>query len=179
MTSNRPIIENKQPTWLTKSEGIIFGSRWLQAPLYVGLIIAQCVYVFKFIVELVHLVGSAKTLTENEVMLSVLALVDIVMIANLLLMVIVGGYETFVSRLYLEKHPDNPEWLSHVDAGILKIKLAMSLIGISSIHLLKTFINVNNMTNSAIFWQVVIHVVFIFSAYFLAKVEQVTNQKGS
>ena len=119
---------------------LIFSSRWLQLPLYLGLIVAQGVYVFLFLKELWHLIHSAPTLTEQSIMLMVLGLIDVVMISNLLVMVIVGGYETFVSRLNLEGHPDQPEWLSHVNASVLKVKLAMAIIGISSIHLLKTFI---------------------------------------
>jgi uncharacterized protein (TIGR00645 family) len=119
---------------------LIFSSRWLQLPLYLGLIVAQGVYVFLFIKELWHLIQEAPTLTEQSIMLIVLGLIDVVMISNLLVMVIVGGYETFVSRLNLQGHPDQPEWLSHVNASVLKVKLAMAIIGISSIHLLKTFI---------------------------------------
>ena len=119
---------------------LIFSSRWLQLPLYLGLIVAQGVYVFLFLKELSHLVTDITTLNEQEVMLLVLGLIDVVMISNLLMMVIVGGYETFVSRLNLQGHPDQPEWLSHVNASVLKVKLAMAIIGISSIHLLKTFI---------------------------------------
>jgi len=167
-------------------EKLIFGSRWLQAPLYVGLIIAQGVYVYQFFVELWHLVGVAihgapqhlvegKLLgpdTPTVIMLSVLGLIDVVMIANLLLMVIIGGYETFVSRLDLEGHDDQPEWLSHVNAGALKVKLATALISISSIHLLKTFIEVRleNTTykNDDVMWQIIIHCVFVLSAIALA-----------
>ncbi len=119
---------------------LIFSSRWLQLPLYLGLIVAQGVYVFLFLKELWHLIHDAASLTEQSIMLIVLGLIDVVMISNLLVMVIVGGYETFVSRLKLEGHPDQPEWLSHVNASVLKVKLAMAIIGISSIHLLKTFI---------------------------------------
>jgi uncharacterized protein (TIGR00645 family) len=119
---------------------LIFSSRWLQLPLYLGLIVAQGVYVFLFLKELWHLIHEAPELTEQSIMLIVLGLIDVVMISNLLVMVIVGGYETFVSRLRLEGHPDQPEWLSHVNASVLKVKLAMAIIGISSIHLLKTFI---------------------------------------
>ncbi|MBA3487746.1 MAG: TIGR00645 family protein [Lysobacter sp.] len=119
---------------------LIFSSRWLQLPLYLGLILAQGVYVFLFLKELLHLIQGANTLTEQGIMLLVLGLIDVVMISNLLVMVIVGGYETFVSRLGLQGHPDQPEWLSHVNASVLKVKLAMAIIGISSIHLLKTFI---------------------------------------
>lgn len=119
---------------------VIFGSRWLQLPLYLGLIIAQMVYVFLFLKELYHLIHDAANLSEQGIMLIVLGLIDVVMISNLLVMVIVGGYETFVSRLNLHGHPDVPEWLNHVNASVLKVKLAMAIIGISSIHLLKTFI---------------------------------------
>ena len=119
---------------------LIFGSRWSQLPLYLGLIVAQAVYVVLFLKELWHLILGATSLNEQEIMLIVLGLIDVVMISNLLMMVIVGGYETFVSRLNLQGHPDQPEWLSHVNASVLKVKLAMAIIGISSIHLLKTFI---------------------------------------
>ena len=119
---------------------LIFSSRWLQLPLYLGLIVAQGVYVVLFMKELWHLILGATSYGEQEIMLIVLGLIDVVMISNLLMMVIVGGYETFVSRLGLEGHPDQPEWLSHVNASVLKVKLAMAIIGISSIHLLKTFI---------------------------------------
>jgi len=155
---------------------MIFWSRWLQAPLYLGLIIAQGVYVYHFMVELVHLVSIANNITENEIMLIVLGLIDVVMIANLLIMVIIGGYETFVSRLNLTEHPDQPEWLSHVNAATMKIKLSMALIGISSIHLLKTFINAENMTEATIKWQVIIHITFIMSAIAMAYTDRVMTK---
>ena len=157
---------------------LIFGSRWLQVPLYLGLIVAQCVYVFLFLKELTHLISHATTFTEQQIMLVVLALIDVVMISNLLVMVIVGGYETFVSRLDLDGHPDQPEWLSHVNASVLKIKLAMAIIGISSIHLLKTFIEAGNLgtpaakyTEAGVMWQTIIHVIFILSAIGIAYVD--------
>jgi uncharacterized protein (TIGR00645 family) len=149
-------------------EGFIFWSRWLQAPLYLGLIAAQGVYVYQFMHELAILVTKAGSLGETEVMLMVLGLIDVVMIANLLIMVIVGGYETFVSRLDLEDHPDQPEWLSHVNAGVLKVKLATALIGISSIHLLKTFINAGQLDDRVIIAQVGIHLAFLVSAIAIA-----------
>lgn len=147
---------------------VVFASRWLQAPLYLGLIIAQGVYVYLFVKELIHLVLHADSFGEVEIMLIVLGLIDVVMIANLLLMVIVGGYETFVSRLYLEGHADQPEWLEHVNAGTMKVKLAMALIGISSVHLLKTFIEAPNLTQQTMMWQVIIHMAFVLSAMALA-----------
>ena len=164
---------------------MIFWSRWLQAPLYFGLIVAQGVYVYHFMLELWHLVHEANKIGEVEIMLIVLGLIDVVMIANLMIMVIIGGYETFVSRLNLKEHPDQPEWLSHVNAATMKIKLSMALIGISSIHLLKTFINIKNPTiptdatsqlaeqivaasQVEVMWQVFIHLTFIVSAIAMA-----------
>ena len=168
----------------------IFASRWLQLPLYLGLIAAQAVYVFHFWVELVHLLEAAfgnqhalqalissigyKTdvqitaLNETVIMLVVLGLIDVVMISNLLIMVIVGGYETFVSRLNLEGHPDQPEWLDHVNASVLKVKLGTAIIGISSIHLLKTFINAANYDEKVLMWQTISHIAFLLSAIAIA-----------
>ncbi|MBT9498498.1 MAG: TIGR00645 family protein [Zoogloea sp.] len=161
-------------------ERFIFWSRWLQAPLYLGLVVAQGIYVWLFMAELGHLVGSVFAsgghISETETMLVVLGLIDVVMIANLLIMVIIGGYETFVSRLDLEGHPDQPEWLSHVNAGVLKIKLSTAIIGISSIHLLKTFINASNLAEHTIKWQVIIHLVFLLSALAMAYVDKMMNQ---
>ena len=161
---------------------IIFGSRWLQLPLYLGLIVAQGVYVIQFLKELWHLVSHATTFTEQQIMLVVLGLIDVVMISNLLVMVIVGGYETFVSRLRLEGHPDQPEWLSHVNASVLKIKLAMAIIGISSIHLLRTFIEAGSAgtdatryTVTGIVLQTVIHTVFILSAVGIAFIDRLSQ----
>jgi uncharacterized protein (TIGR00645 family) len=161
---------------------ILFGSRWLQVPLYLGLIGAQLVYVVHFMVELQHLVVGTFTLSEEAIMLIVLGLIDVVMISNLLVMVIVGGYETFVSRLGLKGHPDEPEWLSHVNASVLKIKLAMAIIGISSIHLLRTFIEAgalasgkSNYTETGVMWQTIIHTVFILSAMGIAYVDRLSN----
>lgn len=171
---------------------LIFLSRWLQAPLYLGLIVAQAVYVCRFVLELWHLIAFAllghpppasvpEKVTDPEmvVMLTVLGLIDVVMIANLLIMVIVGGYETFVSRLNLKGHPDQPEWLSHVNAGILKVKLATALIGISSIHLLKTFINAENLKAEVMLWQVIIHALFVLSAVALAGIDRMTFQPAA
>jgi len=158
---------------------VIFGSRWLQLPLYLGLIVAQCVYIVLFLKELWHLSWHAIDLTEEQIMMSVLALIDVVMISNLLVMVIVGGYETFVSRLDLQGHPDEPEWLGHVNASVLKIKLAMAIIGISSIHLLRTFIEAGALgtaatkyTETGVMWQTIIHCVFILSAIGIAAVDR-------
>lgn len=158
----------------------IFMSRWLQAPLYLGLIVAQGIYVWQFWKELIHLIGMMaveKTVTETELMLIVLGLIDVVMISNLLIMVIVGGWETFVSRLDLEDHPDQPEWLSHVNAGVLKVKLATAIIGISSIHLLKTFINAPSIDDATLMWQTIIHLAFVVSALAIAYTEKLLRSE--
>jgi uncharacterized protein (TIGR00645 family) len=185
-----------QSAWVRSVGYLIFFSRWLQAPLYLGLIIAQLVYVVVFMVELFHIIEKVIAhpleLDEAEIMLAVLGLIDVVMIANLLIMVIIGGYETFVSKIDIEGHPDQPEWLSHVNANVLKVKLAMAIIGISSIHLLKTFIGVGNLgapgaddhepldekyTGDGVFWQVMIHTVFILSALALAWIDKMSQGK--
>ncbi|PJG55290.1 TIGR00645 family protein [Bradyrhizobium forestalis] len=168
---------------------LIFGSRWLQLPLYIGLIVAQAVYVLLFLKELWHLVAHSFDASEQQIMLVVLGLIDVVMISNLLVMVIVGGYETFVSRLNLSGHPDEPEWLSHVNASVLKIKLAMAIIGISSISLLRTFIEAGNLgttrsnfTETGVMWQVLIHMTFIISAIGIAWVDRLSeggHRKGA
>jgi len=190
------IEPSKQIRKLSPLSNLIFASRWLQLPLYLGLILAQCVYVFHFWVELVDLIGAAMgnvdslnhiidavglsgnrptRLTETVIMLVVLGLIDVVMISNLLIMVIVGGYETFVSRMHLEGHPDQPEWLSHVNATVLKTKLAMAIIGISSIHLLKTFINAANYEEKTLMWQTLIHIAFLVSALAISWTDRITT----
>ena len=187
---------NKPPR-LGPLPSFIFASRWLQLPLYLGLIAAQAVYVVHFLVELKHLIAAAfgslpdlqalvtsigykttvpiDTLNETVIMLVVLALIDVVMISNLLIMVIVGGYATFVSRMDLDGHPDQPEWLSHVNASVLKVKLATAIIGISSIHLLKTFINADNYTDRVLIAQTVIHIAFLLSAMAIAYTDKMMS----
>jgi uncharacterized protein (TIGR00645 family) len=178
--------EHRPPAMLSR---LIFASRWLQVPLYLGLIVAQVVYVFLFVEELIHLVellwnpgaldatvarlGIAERNKETVIMIIVLSLIDVVMISNLLIMVIVGGYETFVSRLRLEGHPDQPEWLSHVNANVLKVKLGTAIIGISSIHLLKTFISAGTLPDKTMLWQSVIHALFLVSALAIAAIDRV------
>lgn len=194
MTSQDP-APHSRPKQLKPLPRLIFMSRWLQLPLYLGLILAQCVYVYHFWIELSDLIGAVlgnpgslehilnavavegalkpTKLTEASIMLVVLGLIDVVMISNLLIMVIIGGYETFVSRMYLEGHPDQPEWLSHVNASVLKTKLAMAIIGISSIHLLKTFINAPSYDVKTLVAQTGIHTVFILSAMAIAYTDRI------
>jgi uncharacterized protein (TIGR00645 family) len=189
-----PSIEEKRMNLIPR---MIFASRWLQLPLYIGLIVAQVVYVFLFWEELLHLIqvlwkpetlpqiaqamgienqsGSLPKSKETIVMLIVLGLIDVVMISNLLIMVIVGGYETFVSRMRLDDHPDQPEWLSHVNANVLKVKLATAIIGISSIHLLKTFIDAKGLNEKVLMWQTIIHMSFIASAIGIAYIDKLMH----
>ncbi len=157
-------------------EKIIFASRWFQAPLYAGLIVAGLLYTYKFVIELWHLVITVNQITEELLMLGVLTLVDITMVANLLVMVIIGGYATFVSRINLADHPDKPDWLDKIDAGTLKVKLATALVGISGIHLLKSFINIKEKSSDQVMWQVIIHVVFLLSAVMLAFTENLMHK---
>lgn len=182
MSQAPEVPSSPSPKSLGPLPNLIFASRWLQVPLYLGLIIAQAIYVFLFLKELWHLTASAITIGEQQMMLMVLGLIDVVMISNLLVMVIVGGYETFVSRLGLQGHPDQPEWLSHVNASVLKIKLAMAIIGISSIHLLRTFIEAGNLgsdkanfTETGVMWQTIIHTTFILSAIGIAYVDRLSQ----
>ncbi len=199
---SQPALPKTNPdpaTSLSTLPRLIFMSRWLQLPLYIGLIVAQGVYVWHFLLELWHLVeaafgsqaaiqalidgigykdaikGSTLRLTETLIMLVVLGLIDVVMISNLLIMVIVGGYETFVSRMNLAGHPDQPEWLSHVNASVLKVKLATAIIGISSIHLLKSFINADKLTEHTLLWQTMIHFTFLLSALAIAYTDRLLS----
>jgi len=156
-------------------EKIIFSSRWIQAPIYGGLIIGSILYTYKFILELIHLSTTVTTISEELLMLGILTLVDISMVLNLLVMVIIGGYATFVSRIHLDQHEDRPDWLNKIDAGTLKVKLAGALVGISGIHLLKSFININNKDFDQVKWQIIIHVVFLFSTLMLAYTEKILH----
>ncbi|WP_148714429.1 TIGR00645 family protein [Chitinolyticbacter meiyuanensis] len=154
---------------------VIFWSRWLQLPIYLGLIVVQGVYAYKFLASLWTLLSNLTTLTETEIMLAVLGLIDVVMIANLLLMVTVGGYETFVSRLRIDAHPDQPEWLSHVNASVLKVKLSLAIISISSIHLLQTFINAPKLPGETMMWQLLLHLGFLVSALAIAYTDRIVH----
>ena len=174
-SASTPATAGKGQSFL---ESLIFASRWVQAPLYLGLIVAGVLYAYKFAEHLWHMIHDVGSLGETEIMLGVLTLVDITMVANLLVMVIIGGYATFVSRLDIDGHPDKPDWLDHIDAGTMKVKLAGSLVGVSGIHLLQTFIAVGQdktipVRNDEIMWQVIIHGVFLLSSIMLAWTERV------
>lgn len=163
-------MAQRKPNIISK---IIFASRWLQLPIYLGLIIVQGIYAYKFMKSLWALLTDLNDLDSNAIMLAVLNLIDVVMIANLLVMVIVGGYEIFVSKLHTEGHPDEPEWLSHVNASVLKVKLSLSIISISSIHMLQTFVNADNMDEKTMMWQLFLHLGFLVSALVMAYTDKV------
>jgi uncharacterized protein (TIGR00645 family) len=156
-------------------ESIIFAGRWFQAPLYLGLIIAGVLYSYKFLIELIHLCATVNEISEEVLMLGVLTLVDITMVANLLIMVIIGGYATFVSHIHIDNHEDRPDWLEKIDAGTLKVKLAGALVGISGIHLLKSFINIQNKDDNQVKWQLLIHGMFLISTIALAFTEKLLH----
>lgn len=164
---------NQQSNVLSK---IIFASRWLQVPIYLGLIVVQGVYAYKFMKSLWYLLTNVNEMDADTIMLTVLNLIDVVMIANLLVMVTLGGYEIFVSKLRTRNHPDQPEWMSHVNATVftvLKVKLSMSIISISSIHLLQTFVNAAKVSEKTIMWEVIIHFAFLISAIAMAYTDKI------
>lgn len=173
LESNQDVIHPIEQAF----ETVVFASRWIQAPLYGGLIVAELLYAYKFLVELWDMAIHIQRLEETKFMLGVLGLIDVTMVANLLTMVIVGGYATFVSKLNLETHPDRPDWLTHVDPGTIKIKLAASLVGISSIHLLKAFVDVANEDPEHIKWKIFIHLTFLSSAILLAWTDRLMMKK--
>lgn len=170
MSHNEYSSPRRRPNIISK---MIFASRWLQLPIYLGLVVAQAIYAYKFMKSLWQLITEINELDSNTIMLAVLNLIDVVMIANLLVMVVIGGYEIFVSKLNTDGHPDEPEWLDHVNASVLKVKLSMSIISISSIHLLQTFVNAANVPEKTMMWQLFIHLGFLLSALAMAYTDKI------
>lgn len=163
------------------TEWLIFASRWVQAPMYLGLVFGSGLYLYKFFEELGHIAATVSEAKEVEVMLGILSLIDASMVLNLLVIVVVGGYSIFTSKIDFTEHEDRPQWLDHLDAGRLKIKLATSLASISGVHLLKTFIDIHQEAASSsgredLLYEIIIHLVFIISALLLAWVEMVLAQ---
>lgn len=178
MNNQEPLKTQAAGYWFKHAVSqLIFASRWLQLPLYIGLIFILAVYVYRFSWELYEIATHVHILTDSDLMLAVLDLIDAVMLANLLIMVLMGGYDIFVSNLGLMDHPDKPEWLDHIDAGSMKIKLAVSLVGISSIHLLRTFIAPNHQSSEAVMWQVLIHLTLLVSAIVIAFTDRLLAKK--
>lgn len=159
-------------------EYIVFASRWLLAPFYVGLAVSIVVLLVKFIVELWHLVLHAFTSTEAEVILGVLALVDLSLTGSLLIIVIFSGYENFVSKIDHSAHKDWPEWMGTIDFTALKLKLLSSIVAISAIQLLKQFMAIKEVTDRDLMWLVIIHVVFVVSSVLLALSDRIAAHHG-
>jgi uncharacterized protein (TIGR00645 family) len=177
-------------------ELFVFASRWIQVPMFIGLILAQGVYAYRFLIDLVKLFPMVNGKHSEDLLLGVLGLVDMLMVANLIAMIVIGGYTLFVSKLNIGEHEDKPEWLDSTTAAMLKIKLASALVGVSGIHLLKTFIELvaevdlehateghlgeaNPIDNMRIMWQVVIHVVFLLSSLVLSIGERILHPPHS
>jgi uncharacterized protein (TIGR00645 family) len=156
-------------------ESFIFFSRWLQMPVYLGLIVTSVLYAVKFMMQLWNLISNFGLMTENTIMLSVLGLIDISMVINLLVVVFIGGYWTFVSKIEFESHADKPDWLTKINASTLKIKLIISLVSISGVHLLKTFIDIHNIPMKDAILQIGIHLVFLISAVLLALTDKIMH----
>ena len=158
-------------------ERAIFASRWLQAPLYMGLILALALLVVKFFAEFVHLAAVFLREEDTFTILGVLTLVDLVMVANLIVMVVISGYENFVSRIDIKEAADKLSWFGKLDAGSLKIKLALSIVAISAIHLLKSFLNNAEVPNDKMLVLVIVHLTFIGSAIALAWLDRITGYR--
>jgi uncharacterized protein (TIGR00645 family) len=163
-------------------EYLVFASRWFQAPIYLGLIIGCGLYVYKFMQELSFLAWRIDVFNETQVMLAILGLIDISMVMNLLIIVIIGGYSIFTSRIDFEEQEDRPHWIDNLDADRLKVKLATSLASISGVHLLKTFIDIHSETETgtyeALTFEIVIHFIFIISALILAWIARILDARN-
>jgi len=156
-------------------EQTLFASRWLLAPMYLGLVGAVAILVWIFALELIAFAAAIPAMTVDDAILGVLALIDLSLAANLLLIVIFSGYENFVSRMDLETHVDRPDWQGEVDFSALKLKLVASIVAISGIHLLKVFMDVTRYDTEQIRWMVIIHLVFIISGVLLAAMDWIAN----
>lgn len=156
-------------------EKAIFASRWLMAPFYLGLSAMLAVLLVKFCQELIHVVPGVLALKESEIILATLTLIDLSLAGNLILIVVFSGYENFVSKIDVSGHEDRPDWMGTVDFSGLKLKLIASIVAISGIHLLKSFMNVAIMNRDDLFWMVVIHVVFVVSGVLLAFMDWLTS----
>ncbi|MSO65518.1 MAG: TIGR00645 family protein [Alphaproteobacteria bacterium] len=163
----------------TSLERFIFASRWLMAPFYVGLVGALAVLLVKFVQELLHLLPNVLMLPEKEIIVMVLALIDLSLAGNLLLMVIFAGYENFVSKIDTGDHEDRPEWMGHVDFSGLKLKLIASIVAISGIHLLKSFMSVHTADKTDLMWMAILHGTFVGSGVLLAIMDRIAERHAT
>ena len=159
-------------------ERLLFASRWLLAPFYLGLVGAVIVMLWYFGVEFVHLINLVIAGNGN-VLVGVLSLVDLVLVANLLMIIIFAGYENFVSKIDTGGHEDRPDWMGHVDFADLKMKLIGSIIAISGIELLKSFVNAGSLSNEELGWKVGIHLTFVVSGVMFAVMDKLNGHKKS
>ncbi len=151
----------------------LFASRWLMAPFYLGLVLALVALLFTFVQEIFHVFSNIGSLGTSDVILAALALIDLSLAGNLLLIVIFSGYESFVSKINIDDHEDQFEWKGKVDFAAMKLKLIASIVAISGIHLLKVFMDIKKYSEKDIMWMVIIHLVFVVSGVMLALMDRV------
>lgn len=154
-------------------ERFLFASRWIQAPLYVGLVLVLAAFVIKFFQEVVHSAVHIIDMREQDLVLTALSLVDLVLVANLLVMVIISGYENFVSRIETDKESETLTWVGKLDSGTLKLKVAASIVAISSINLLKAFMNAQDTPDDKLLWLVIMHLTFVVSALLMGFLDKI------
>jgi uncharacterized protein (TIGR00645 family) len=154
-------------------ERLLFASRWLLAPIYLGLSLALFALGIKFFQELWHLLGHVAEIAESDMVLVILAMIDMALVASLVLMVMFSGYENFVSRIDVTDGDDKLDWLGKLDAGTLKLKVAASIVAISSIHLLQAFMNIPQLTSEKLMWYVILHMTFVVSALLMGVLDRI------
>lgn len=155
-------------------ERLLFASRWLLAPIYLGMSLALIALGIKFFSELYHLLSHVVEMAEQDVVLMLLAMVDLVLVGSLIIMVMFSGYENFVSRLDVEEGTEKLGWLGKLDANSLKLKVASSIVAISSIHLLRAFMNAPQTESQTLMWYVIIHLTFVVSAVMMGVLDRIT-----
>mgnify|MGYP001476145287 FL=1 len=155
-------------------ERLLFASRWILAPVYLGLSLALLALGVRFFIEIAHVLGTLMTISESEMVLTVLSMIDLVLVGSLIVMVMFSGYENFVSRIDAGAEAEKLGWLGRLDAGTLKLKVAASIVAISSIHLLQKFMDVEKIENDKLLWYVVIHLTFVVSAVMLGVLDRMS-----
>ncbi|MDU4093229.1 MAG: TIGR00645 family protein [Pantoea sp.] len=158
------------------TENLMYSSRWLLAPVYIGLSLGLLALTIKFFQEIIHLLPNILDIAENDLILLLLSLVDMTLVGGLLVMVMLSGYENFVSKLDIDEHKEKLSWLGKMDSNSLKNKVAASIVAISSIHLLRVFMEVRHVDNDKLMWYVIIHLTFVFSACLMGWLDYLTRQ---
>jgi uncharacterized protein (TIGR00645 family) len=155
-------------------ERLLFASRWLLAPVYLGLSLALVALGVRFFIEVFHVLGGIVSMSESDLVLTLLSMIDLVLVGSLIVMVMFSGYENFVSRIDHDAGSDAPAWLSKLDSGTLKLKVAASIVAISSIHLLRVFMDAQQIANDKIMWYVILHLTFVISAVLLGVLDKLS-----